>query len=115
MAWLTPMWNASKVVCCYGMNPMLKLHGDISHKQTCVCILIKDQIYCETVPLKSNTLSDWTYRLGGDCWPCALPVCVELSIDFYGNQLGTAVAAALTEHSYYIPAPARNFALGSAI
>ena len=29
---------------------------------------------------------------------------VELSIDFYGNQLGTAVAAALTDHSFYIPA-----------
>ena len=36
--------------------------------------------------------------------PC---LCIaELSIDFfYGNQMGTAVAAALTDHSYYIPAP----------
>ena len=36
---------------------MLKLHGDISHKKTCVCILINDQMYCETVPNKSNALS----------------------------------------------------------
>ena len=36
--------------CLLLWNPMLKLHGDISHKKTCVYILIDDQIYCETVP-----------------------------------------------------------------
>ena len=77
---------------------MLKLHGDISHTKTYVCILINDQIVVTRSPNKSNALSGWTYRLGGDCWPCALPV-------YFGNQLGTAVAAALTDHLYYIPAP----------
>ena len=57
-------------------NPMLKLHGDISHKKTIRFIV-------RWSPNKSNALYGWTYRLGGDAGPGPAPCLCIVELDWF--------------------------------
>ena len=83
MAWLNPMWNASKVVCCYGIQCW-------SCMETCMCLHFdkwSDLLW--DGPLISPMLCPAGHIVSAVIAGLAPYLCiVELSIDFYGNHLG---------------------------
>ena len=63
--------------CLLLWNPMLKLHGDISHKKTCVCILINDRFIVRRSPNKFCTAGHIVSAVIAGPAPC---LCIVYSV-----------------------------------